>query len=443
MNKLITEAAAFFQTEKGFARLLRGFIRTYRRLGRIGGTVKLVRMTKEEKEALSGFMGKDYSRQNSATISLTDFQIALDKTKFAGLQLKDLLQAYIGEILLTRSEEQELYRQRKEHFFLELQQAYPDELQQLILEHILNKGTGTRGLHQLYDTRPTLLKKRLNCVLSAVKMLPTTYERLPGFASRVTKDPHGLDLNTETGRLFVLALQIIRAHQDASYRLISTPSAEEITEILGEFKIIRDDLLNFVSCTGLLGLKEDGQLITMWQAALQDKAVINLPLRELVKIAAFIPAHQLKTVFIVENSGVFSELLDHLQDKAAPPLICTHGQFRLAALLLIDKLVQSGAVLYYSGDFDPEGLQMAERLLKRHPHHVKLWHYTVENYEACLSQVSLSQARLNKLKNIASSSLTAVKDSILSLQKAGYQEQLVPLLVADITAVLDKRIDNV
>lgn len=48
-------------------------------------------------------------------------------------------------------------------------------------------------------------------------------------------------------------------------------------------------------------------------------------------------------------------------------LVALAGPLRLACLMLLDGLVKGGAVIYYSGDFDPEGLQMAQKLIQRYP----------------------------------------------------------------------------
>lgn len=48
---------------------------------------------------------------------------------------------------------------------------------------------------------------------------------------------------------------------------------------------------------------------------------MNMPLRELLKIDKVVPAEG-SQVYIVENSGVFSSLLDIVPNA---PLACTHG----------------------------------------------------------------------------------------------------------------------
>ena len=139
---------------------------------------------------------------------------------------------------------------------------------------------------------------------------------------------------------------------------------------------------------------------------------------------SFLPANDKGVVFIVENSGVFSELLTKFPSKYLPPLICTNGQFKLAALLLLDRLLKNNIIAYYSGDFDPEGLLMAQRLVSRYPANVRLWHYTEEDYIKAQSEVVLSKSQLNKLMNLELEELRAVKD-LMENKKTGYQEKLI------------------
>lgn len=452
MNDLPEKAADFFRKEKGFNRLMKEFIKKYRHLGRIGGTVKLNDMNREEEAALSGIMGQDYSGQGDVVISLEEFQEALNKTRFADVDLKDLLFAYSGDSLLTKKQEEELYKKKKEQFFIQLEKKHPGMYSRVVIEHFKNKKTGSRRFHQIYDKDSSYLKNCLDNILKAVEELPEKYERLPVFANRIAGNPHAFDLDTDSGRMLLLALQIILSYRDNSYKIISTPTAEEASEVLGSFNIIRDDILNFVTCTGLLALNK-GKVVPLWKEAIKGRNVLNAPLREIIKVESFIPAFTYnhhsnnlydsidsfretnkneKVVFIIENSGVFSEILDYFTEDFFPPLICSHGQFKLAALMLMDKLVESGATLYYSGDFDPEGLQMAQRLLKRYPDFLKLWHYTVEDYESCLSEVPLTQTKLNKLAGITAAPLVTLKERILLKRRAGYQEKLVQVLARDI-----------
>jgi uncharacterized protein (TIGR02679 family) len=446
MNNLLNEAVQFFKKDKGFHRLLALFIQKYRGLGRMGGSVRLQPLSPAEKEVLSTFFRKDYSNQKSATISIEQFEKALEKTKFTGIDVKDLLDAYHGQPLISKIEEEERYAQKREMFFATLSQQHQHPNCQHWLEHIRGKGVGTKGIFSAYDRGRESLKIHMKHVCSALSQVSMEMEvktkakakfyiRLPLFASHITGDPHGFDRDKEAGRYLIHALQVVRLNTVQEYEYISIPSAEEVTELLQSFGIVRDDVLNFATCVGLLGYNK--QVLPMWKAALETGSVLNVPLREIVKVDSCIPAEN-SCIFVVENSGVFSSVLDQFEPDKIPPLICTHGQFKLATLMLLDKLVANDVTIYYSGDFDPEGLHMAQRLLLRYPQHVQLWRYDVENYLHCQSGVELTASRLNKLVSIHSSELQEVKDAVFQKRKSAYQEDLVSLLVDDIKRIIGK-----
>jgi len=446
---LLRQAVEYFKQEKGFHRLLNRCIKKYQSLGRIGGSVKLEALTDVERDALSSLLRRDYSKQKSATVALEDFEKALQRTRFSGIGLKELLDGYQGEDILTRADMENRYQSQKELFWQILYDRHSHENCRLWLKHIRKKGHGTRGIHRVYDQNSLLLKSQLEAVLSALAQLPgegqgiRQYERLPFFAGGITSDPHSFDLDTEQGRLLLSALQFLRWHQDNDYSFNTSLNAEEKTELLGYFGIVRDDLLNFATCSGILGFREnEAEPAPFWHSAWEEGAVLNAPLREILKMERFIPAisfyhgNKEKVVFMLENSGVYSEILDHLKAKEAPPIICTHGQIKLANLILLDKLVQYGITVYYSGDFDPEGLLMAQRLLLRYGSRVKLWHYGLDDYRGSLSEVELEDARINKLQGVKVPELAQVRDEMKKYKKAAYQEHFVEGLVADMETYL-------
>ncbi|MFZ5945987.1 MAG: TIGR02679 family protein [Bacillota bacterium] len=440
-NTELQDVARFFQKEPGFKRLFHKFIQNYQSLGRLGGTAKLTKLTKEEKEALGGFMGQDFSKLSSVTISVKDFIKALEKTRFSGVDLLELLFMYSNEKILTKSEEEEAYLRTKEQFFQKLLDKYPDTQCQQWLRYILDKKNGSKGIHVAYNENPLLLKEQLINILEAIGKLPTRsnnipsrYWRLPLFANLVVGDPHAFDINTQQGRFLVFALGFIRTLEDKHYQLVSNFNSEEITELLNYFGIVRDDILNFVTLTGIIASEEvNHEPLKWWQTCWEEGVVINAPLKEILKAKSFFPANGQRAVFVVENSGVFSEIIAKLSGEKLPPLICTNGQFKLAALLLLDKLIKNDVIVYYSGDFDPEGLLMAQRLITRYPDNVRLWHYTEEDYDKAQSENILSENRLNKLRSLNLRELNEIKNLIKKTKKAGYQEMLLDKLIQDIS----------
>src|SRR5690625_176579 len=101
--------------------------------------------------------------------------------------------------------------------------------------------------------------------------------------------------------------------------------------------------------------------------------------------------------------------------------------------MLLDFLVDGGNELYYAGDLDPEGLGMAGRLLERYEGAVRLWHMDVEAYQKSKPVTELSAERLEKLNSIQNDRLVEIANEMRRIGKAGYQEALVDLMVADIT----------
>ena len=75
--------------------------------------------------------------------------------------------------------------------------------------------------------------------------------------------------------------------------------------------------------------------------------------------------------------------------------VCVSGQPRLATLLLLDFLKENHR-FWYAGDFDPEGLLIAQRLKERYGEALDFWKYEVQWYEQYLSSVRLSESRIKK-----------------------------------------------
>ena len=60
---------------------------------------------------------------------------------------------------------------------------------------------------------------------------------------------------------------------------------------------------------------------------------------------------------------------------------------------------------------------------------------TKEDYEICISNEVLSEARINKLNRIKDKRLQDVVNALRKEKKAGYQELLIESLVSDIKKI--------
>lgn len=256
----------------------------------------------------------------------------------------------------------------------------------------------------------------------ALEGLPLDYERLPMFGQRILGNPHAFDRTTDLGRLWIHVLHVKRGQGGPP------PSdTERVNELFLEFKLLRDDITNFVTCANLMAEQDDTRH-PMWQGAMETYSVLNVPMRELLRVNRVRP-NRGDTIWIVENSGVLSSLLDDVSDA---PLICTHGQFKLAAYRLLDMLVASGCQLKYAGDFDPEGLQMAARLKERYGKMLDYWCMDLGSYVASNPSVDLSMERLVKLDQVTEPELQNVVDEMRQVKRAGYQEALLEKMVVQL-----------
>ena len=418
MTNKVNEAAGYFMNEKVYKKLFQQFREKVESFGRVGGTVKLESYSKKELEPIALFFGTSVNAmEKKKTVSLPAFEKKLQQTKFEGVGLHELLEAYFKEPIQSKKSVKENRREQEQTKLAELSVLYPSLAG--YFDYLGQRNSDSHWIIRLLlaDEFGVAMKH----LAGANEEIPKSYERLPFFSQRISGDPHTFDLTTVSGKLLIHLLHF-KLHGKGG-----VPSqTEAVNELLLNFLILRDDITNFVSFANLLG-EHQGKIHPVWQAAAEAGSAVNMPLRELLKIDKVFPAFG-TDVYIVENSGVFSALLDLMPSV---PLVCTHGQFKLAGLQLIDRLVESGSTLHYAGDFDPEGVSMAVRLLERHPEKIQLWRMDSGSYAESLPSVELGD-RLGKLNNI---NHPRVKDLVAEMNrvgKAGYQEALLEKMAGDL-----------
>mgnify|MGYP001203880952 FL=1 len=425
MNNQLHEATKFFKSEKVYDKLFEAFRKKYESLGRIGGTVPIGNFSKNELEEIGKFFGLPGEQlEMKGSISLRAFEKQFEYTRFSSVTLKQLLDSYFGERLISNKEQRMIREASLREYLLEQQVQYPQLA--FWLQFLLEQKREGRWIVQIAEQENTRFNMLLELLNRAFNTLPQQAERLPMFSQRITGDPHAFDLQTDLGRMFIHLLSVHRAGLEEGTMMEIPVSTEEINELLEQYHIYRDDLLNFVTCANLVAETAAG-LHPVWKAAVKEQTVQIVPLRELVSLVSAYPMEG-DVVWVVENSGVCATLLDYKPDA---PIICTNGQFTLATWLLMDLLVKNACKLYYAGDFDPEGLGMAQRLLDRYSDSVHLWHMNKAGYRKTKPSKELSNERLEKLKGITDDGLLEVAEEMKLVGKAGYQEALVDWMMED------------
>lgn len=405
------EAKAYFKQEV-FQRLAKELKRRYYLNGSFGISIGLKTFSDIDLEPLRKLLGvTEVQWQKKKSITVDELGRGIESSVL-NQSLREFVEALIGEELITKEMVEDAYEKRFSQFL--------DEL--IAIDEQFIKLLATK---QLQDWLPKAQNNMeiFIIVSNTLNNLPVEYTRLPVFAYKMTGDPHAFDEDHPAGSLL---LQVLTAKAEITEVFNNLSKTEQKNEIYVQFHLLKDDIMNFVAINGLLANK-DGKPDKMWQAACQNRHSWNVPLKEILPLEKIYPATG-NSVLIVENSGVYSILLDRYPKL---PVICSNGQFRYAVWALLRKLVSSDVQIFYAGDMDPEGLMMADTLKNAFPENVQFLAMTPGVFKAGKSQVVLSDVRLKQLKRLKDTTLINVAAQV-EMGAVTYQEATIDALIAEI-----------
>ncbi|KNZ43139.1 hypothetical protein AKG39_03060 [Acetobacterium bakii] len=417
------EFAAYLKANPGYHRIMKQIGEKYESLGHLGGTIRLDKMTDAEREVLRSLFKKNYL-QKSASFAVEKFISAFAATRYEGVDFEEMLASYFGEKLSWKKDVKSQYDDEKSRCFGEIIEVFKESPGALWLTDLLkNRNNAYPILSMKYNEDPEHLRRLLTQVCIGLNQCVAKPQkvRLALFASQMTRDPHAFDMNREGGRLLLYALS-------AYYRLNYPKNAEAQMELLYKAGLIYDEVSNYTIGRGLQAFAGD-KIHSGWVGFAELGEPLHLSLWNIGMIDRV--ACVKNRVFVFENPTVFSEIAGLMEDRPCS-LICSVGNVKVATLLLLDKIVQSGGMIYYGGDFDPEGLIIADKLKKRYGEKLVLWHFTPEDYERIKSKKKISESRLKKMDGLLSPELKKLAKVIRSSGFSAYQELLVDVYLNDI-----------
>ncbi|UUX33164.1 TIGR02679 family protein [Fundicoccus culcitae] len=430
-DKLVMEAAAYFKERPGFQRLFKAMRRRYQALGRIGGNVHIQHLTQVEKETLGTYLQRSLMHQQSVTISLTSFERQLAATRFASISLLDLLEAYFeGEIITHKMQAKHVVNERQIAIERWKEQATAGLGKDWLVMQLEHDSTMRRYLFNKYKQNKVTWLTHLFHLTNAMNALLSNQQNPPIkialFATTITGNPHAFDIGQELERWLVFALATFKGLDHSKL------NGESKGELLFEFGLVRDSLYNFTFAYQLQGYDRNRQEHPGMKGynELDEPQVVTLETLSNIQVLESID----QVVYIVENPTVLSTLVSYFVNSQAQKhtLISTNGQLNQSSLMLLDLLAQKGCQMFYAGDFDPEGLLIAERLKQRYQQQLQFWRLTLSDYEACLSNETISEHRLKKLHRLSQPELIVLADRMREIKKAGYQERLVDFYLKDL-----------
>lgn len=425
------ECANYFKSQKVYENCFLRLREKWKSYGRAAGSIVLDGASEEECRAIGGIVGKTFL-DGSIRFSFSEFEKGLQRTRYAPVDMREVLEYYFGETLSTNQEQRKEKQQKKENFFEQLCQFFKTSMGQDAVAYRWMRDaaeTGKYGYQLLlreYGKNEARAESLAKTIGSALMALETEDEAAFGrplavFAAEISDNPHFLDRGTTAGQLFVSAVCYCRGKE-------LPKSAHQWREILLDVGIVPDNVSSIVHAYGLR-LETDRGFHPAYDAfcALHEPYVITLEnLKRVTKVAVCGTS-----VYVVENEMVFSYLAEHAKSSDVT-LLCTSGQLRTAALELIPLIIKSGAAIYYSGDMDPEGIDIADRLWQKYGDDIHIWRMSPEDYAQSVSQERISDARLAKMEHVKNAVLRETVRCVKEQGRAAYQENVLDELMEDV-----------
>jgi uncharacterized protein (TIGR02679 family) len=436
----VQKAVAFF-TEANLSHLLAKLREKYIEVGRIGGQVLLENTTQVERREIASFLAKPPYADSNLKVKLVDVEKALQHS--FNCTLPELLVAFFpDQPLVTRQAKREAQAIHQAEFRVTL----------LSITHTLPEGSqgkrwlehGQHGQEWIFSRYKNLPVEEQERQLKLVRYIVRVLDQLPGpgapqrlalFAQHSSGDPHMLDPGRAAGRLLLLALSdLANEREESGYSLANSPQDRaQALQLYSGAGLLVDMISSNVAVFNLAeAIYHNDMSDPLVQTA--GKRILILPMRQLLEWKRLVPANA--QIFVFENPQVFEEVVTTLESTTAlPTLVCTSGWPSAAALTLLQLLLEESPDnrLYYSGDFDLKGLQIAAYLATNYPGRCHPWHFDTIAYEVALkadgveagaSELSL----LNALPGVFKPLVTSMQ----AKQKWAYQEGIVQLLVRDV-----------
>ena len=440
-NRTKEECIMYFKQQRGFDRCFDEMRKKWKSYGKVSGKIKLLSANEEEKRTIGKFLGRvNWKTEWNTEIcfSFAEFERALQETRFCEVSIIELLTGYFGEELVANQEINARTEQSRKEFWRRIQvwlaeqgDAYQQPLK-WVLRMEESKQHGYAVVLRLWKSEEEQAEILLRNVCDAMALLAARKEEsdeeipLAIMAAKVTGNPHYFDRGQNAALLLLHAICLEKSMEVPQ-------DALGIQSVYWHAGVITDELANTVAVYRIHMQKENSLYSALEEFnKVKESCILSLHnLKNVEKIYA-----ERNRAFVIENEMVFSYIVQQVKDMPVT-VVCTSGQLSCAAQNVIKQLCESGTEIYYSGDMDPEGLGIAERMWKKYPHNIHIWRMDCQDYLAGLSEEIIEDWRMNQLQGIENGELKKVAVWMKEVGKAAYQENILELLVEDILKISD------
>lgn len=412
------EALEIINTNKIYKNIFKEIRNKYKIYERFTGSFTINANSEDEVYVLSNFDSNVFYT-NKAKINVAKV-VNLFEAKLKENTFKELLEYVLRAEIISNKQKKNLKIDEENEFYSDILKNCNGMLGAVwIQESIAQKQYGYSLLckhYKIYRDNKDLdyYKNLLITIIQAIENLPykeNQYENLAIFSAKNTKNPHFFDKNTLAGNLLIYAISYILKENYPK-------KVDELNETYYKVGLLKDEISNNTTIYGFAGYKE-GEKVSAIAEYKEWKEPLQISISNLLKVDSLICENN--KVFIFENPSVFNQIRLNIENITA---ICTSGQLNLSSYMILDK-IRNADEIYYAGDFDPEGIDIANRLRKRYGNKIRFMLYKKEIYDRIKSKESIEDKRLNIIKNIDCVDLNEVIQALLKDKKAGYQELLI------------------
>jgi uncharacterized protein (TIGR02679 family) len=421
-HELLFQAANYFK-RPGFLRLFEGIRERYAALSHLGGKIQIKKLNKEESDELEGILQVHITEGKNLSVSIAQIKKALQCTRFDKCNLEEIVPLVLEASMESNKANKIRKEQEMEACFDRIVEGFESTPagNWFTSGRIKGKALSVQ-MTKDYHLHKNWFIENMPLIVKAINHLPANrgnHVRLPLFAASVTGNPHYFDEGTRGLSYLLTGIR----HLYGEGKIVGD-SIEARTEILYLGGILKDDLSNWVLCFGIRGYVTDGAIHKGMEEYRSRQEPQILTLQNLSRLKAVDSME--KDVYVVENPSIFSHLVEQ---NPKGVYVCSGGQLRLSVLILLDLLVKNQITIHYSGDFDPEGLRIAQKLVSRYGNRLKLWCYKEDIYHKSKSNKIISERRLKQLDSLTDTRLKAIGELLKEYKHPGYQENIMEVFL--------------
>lgn len=428
MGRKVSRKSAinYYKNSSAYRKMCKDLMMKYKRYGRLTGRISLKDYTDKQKVKIADFVGEsvvDLGSKND--VSVPKIKSAHLDTKYGDYDLAYLASEVTGIGLSVDSDGSKPSKEA-------IKETIRDEIRQLlsavrpdVLDEIMDKIYYENKYKEISLGDIYFLGNAIEKINQRAGQFDgvnfDNYIYLAVFAAEITSNPYEFDEGTVLGDWLFRILALTYGDKPAGMSYM-----EYRDRVFEHYGILLDDIFHFLSVSHMLA-RSNGEVNSVWSASCRNQVSWKAPLKHILKMDLIYPELG-DALILVENASVFYILSAMFNSL---PIVCFHGKLRKSIWTFMDKLSKDAKV-YYAGDFDPEGLKMADDLKQAYGDMIDLSLMRMKYYEGSKPRTKIKPANLDILDKIRDEKLKEVAEAIKDTKLVGHQYNLIEMYVEHI-----------